>query len=273
MTDSEQATLALPPRAGTLPLLRRLHFDAIFAFGPLHLASLLLFWIEFEWYYLLWLAATYAIRMFGVTAGFHRYFSHRSFRVNRVTQFLLAFLAQTSAQKGVLWWAAHHRRHHRYSDTEGDIHSPIRWGFWWSHIGWLLSNDSNPYDRSIIRDFARYPELRLLDRYHRVPAILFGAAVLALGGYPAFLWGFVLSTVVLYHGTFTINSLAHLWGSRRYDTPDGSRNNLLLALVTLGEGWHNNHHYFMYSARQGIRWWEIDITYYVLRILKVFGIV
>lgn len=262
-----------PAQSSLTALFRRFHFDAIVAFGPLHAACLLVFWIPFEWSLLLWMVATYAVRMFGITAGFHRYFSHRSFRVNRVTQFLLAFLAQTSAQKGVLWWAAHHRMHHRWSDTEDDVHSPVHHGFWRSHIGWLVSSDSDQYDRRIIQDFGKFPELRLLNRFHRVPAILFAGAIYAVGGYPAFIWGFVVSTVVLYHGTFAINSLAHLWGSRRFLTRDHSRNNLLLALLTLGEGWHNNHHRFMSSVRQGLRWWEVDITYYVLRFLSVFGIV
>jgi stearoyl-CoA desaturase (Delta-9 desaturase) len=251
---------------------RRLHFDAIVAFGPLHLACLFIFWIPFDWSCVAWLAATYAIRMFAVTAGFHRYFSHRSFKVHRITQFLLAFLAQTTAQKGVLWWAAHHRLHHRHSDTGEDAHSPVHQGFWWSHIGWLLSIDSDDYDRDVIQDLNVFPELRLLNKYHRVPAILFGAGVFALGGFPAFIWGFVVSTVLLYHCTFSINSLAHLWGSRPFETRDDSRNNILLALITFGEGWHNNHHRFMYSVRQGLRWWEIDITYYVLRIFSLFGI-
>ena len=252
--------------------LRLLHPDAFIAFVPFHIGCLAALWIPFHWSYVVWLAATYSLGMFGVTAGFHRYFSHRAYKVHRVVQFLLAVLAQTTAQKGVLWWAAHHRLHHRHSDTEQDVHSPARQGIWWSHIGWLLSIASEDYDRTIVQDLAAYPELRLLNRYHRVPAILLGATVFAIGGFPAFIWGFVISTVLLWHCTFSINSLAHLWGTRRFDTRDDSRNNFLLALITLGEGWHNNHHQFMHSVRQGLRWWEIDITYYVLRILNVFGI-
>ncbi len=251
----------------------RFHFDAIVAFAPLHAACLLLFWTPFKWSYLAWLAVTYGIRMFAITAGYHRYFSHRSFRLNRVSQFVLAFLAQTSAQMGVLWWAAHHRLHHRYSDTEEDIHSPVCRSLWWSHIGWIIASESRGYDSRIMRDFEKFPELRLLNKYHRAPAILFGAAVFAAGGYPVFLWGFVVSTVLLWHCTFSINSLAHRWGSRPFETGDQSRNNLFLALITFGEGWHNNHHQFMYSVRQGLQWWEIDMTYYVLRILSLFGIV
>ncbi len=250
----------------------RFNFRTIVAFAPLHAACLLLLWTPFKWSLLVWLVATYGIRMFGVTAGYHRYFAHRSFKLDRFSQFLLAFLAQTSAQMSVLWWAAHHRTHHRYSDTEKDIHSPVQKSLWWSHMGWLLDGRSTSYDSRITQDFAKFPELRLLDKYHRVPAILFGATVFALGGFPAFVWGFVVSTVLLWHGTFTINSLSHVWGTQPFDTGDQSRNNFLLALITLGEGWHNNHHKFMSSVRQGLRWWEIDISYYVLRILGLIGI-
>ncbi len=252
---------------------RRFHFDAIVSFVPMHAACLLLLWTPFKWSYLGWFAISYGIRMFAITAGYHRYFSHRAFRLNRLSQFVLAFLAQTGGQRGVLWWAAHHRVHHRYSDSEEDIHSPVRGSLWWSHIGWLLSGESSGYDSRIMQDFEKFPELRLLNRYHSVPALLFGAAVFAAGGYPVFLWGFVVSTVVLWHSTFSINSLAHVWGSRPFETGDQSRNNRFVALITLGDGWHNNHHRFMYSARHGLRWWEIDITYYVLRILSLFGIV
>jgi stearoyl-CoA desaturase (delta-9 desaturase) len=263
-----------PPDSSTLiASIRRLHFDAIVAFGPLHLACFFLLWIPFKWSYFAWLVGTYALRMFAVTAGYHRYFSHRSYKLGRVPQFLLGFLAETSAQKGVLWWAAHHRAHHRHSDTAADPHSPARHGFWWSHIGWLVSQTSDAYDRRIMQDFEKYPELQLLNRYHRIPAVLFGAAIYVVGGFGVFMWGFVLSTVVLWHGTFSINSLAHLWGSRRFETKDDSRNNFLLALITLGEGWHNNHHQYMSSARQGLKWWEIDMTYYVLRGLSAIGIV
>ena len=240
---------------------------------PLHAACCLLLWTRFEWSLVWWLAVTYGVRMFAVTAGYHRYFSHRSFTLNRWSQFALAFFAQTSAQRGVLWWAAHHRAHHRYSDTDEDVHSPVQRSLWWSHIGWLFSAGSSGYDSRVMREFEQFPELRLLNKYHRVPAILFGAGVFALGGYQAFLWGFVLSTVLLWHGTFSINSLAHRWGTKPFKTGDESRNNLFLALITLGEGWHNNHHQFMYSARQCLRWWEIDVTYNVLKILSLFGIV
>jgi len=219
------------------------------------------------------MAATYSIRMFGVTAGYHRYFSHRSYRLGRVGQFLMAFLAQTSGQKGVLWWAAHHRDHHRHSDTERDIHSPRQRGFWWSHVGWILSNVHDAYEPKKVADLAKFPELKWLDRHHWIPTVIFAAFILLTGGAAAFVWGYVLSTVLLYHCTFAINSLAHIFGTRRFETPDHSRNNWLLALITFGEGWHNNHHFSMGSCRQGIRWWEIDITYWALKLMAVLGLV
>ena len=248
------------------------HFGTVVPFVVLHLGVAAMFWFPPTASLLLWMAATYSIRMFGVTGGYHRYFSHRSYRLGRVAQFLMAFLAQTSGQKGVLWWAAHHRQHHRHSDREQDIHSPWQRGFWWSHVGWVLSNEYDAYDQKKVADLARFPELRWLNRHHWVPTVVFAALVLGVGGVGAFVWGYVVSTVLLYHCTFSINSVAHLIGSRRFETSDQSRNNWLLALVTFGEGWHNNHHFHMGSCRQGIRWWEIDITYGVLKLMALVGI-
>ncbi len=222
----------------------------------------------------LWLAlALYAVRMFGVTAGYHRYFSHRAFKTSRAFQFVLALLAMSSSQKGVLWWASHHRIHHKNSDQVGDVHSVLQDGFWWSHVGWILSKKYENTEDSKIRDFARYPELRFLDRYFLIPPVTLAVALFAIGGAHALIWGFFVSTSLLWHGTFTINSLTHVFGRRRYVTTDNSRNSLILALITLGEGWHNNHHYYQRSVNQGFFFWEIDLTYYVLRVLSVFGIV
>lgn len=251
----------------------RYHYGAVTLFLLLHLGVVAVFFYPPTLPLALWMAVTYAARMFGVTAGYHLYFSHRSYGLGRTAQFLMAFLAQTSGQKGVLWWAAQHRDHHRYSDRENDIHSPLQRGVWWAHVGWVLSSEHDDYDPGKIADMARFPELRWLDKYHWIPTVLFAAVIFLLGGAGAFVWGYVVSTVLLYHCTFTINSLAHLFGSRRFDTTDGSRNNWLLALITFGEGWHNNHHFSMSSCRQGLRWWEIDITYGVLKILSCFGIV
>ena len=248
-------------------------FGLVALFILLHLCACLVIVVPFSAHSLLLAAASYTVRMFAITAGYHRYFSHRSYKLSRGAQFAMAFLAQTSAQKGVLWWAAHHRLHHQESDRERDVHSPTLRGFWWAHMGWVLSNDFDDYDPRAVGEFSRFPEIRWLDRHHWVPAVVFGAVVALIGGWPAFLWGYVVSTVVLYHCTFAINSLAHLWGTRRFDTPDESRNNFWLALVTFGEGWHNNHHYSPGSCRQGERWWELDITYLVLRVLSWVGIV
>ena len=215
----------------------------------------------------------YVLRMLGITAGFHRYFSHRSFKTGRVFQFILAFVGTLSTQKGVLWWAAHHRHHHRYSDAPVDIHSPVQKGFWWSHAGWILCDKYGETKYDSIKDFARFPELRLLNRFHLVPPVALAVALYFLGGFSLLVWGFFVSTTLLWHGTFTINSLSHVFGKRRYKTTDTSRNNWLLALITLGEGWHNNHHYHQNTANQGWFWWEVDLSYYSLKVLSWLGVV
>lgn len=242
-------------------------------FFLVHGAVLGVFFVPFSWS-MVWLClALFWIRMFGITAGYHRYFAHRSFKTSRAFQFVLAVLGATSVQKGVLWWAGHHRHHHRYSDQDEDIHSPRRDGFWWAHVGWILSTRYDETPTHLIRDFAKYPELRWLDRWHAVPGIVLAALVLAFAGLPGLVWGFFVSTVLTWHVTFSINSLTHVFGRRRYETTDSSRNSLILALLTLGEGWHNNHHYYQTSTRQGFFWWELDISYLILKFLQMFGIV
>jgi stearoyl-CoA desaturase (delta-9 desaturase) len=217
------------------------------------------------------LAALYSGRMVGITAGYHRYFAHRTYRMGRVMQFLVAILGTTACQKGVLWWAAHHRHHHGHSDLPEDIHSP-RHGFWWSHVGWIVveTHDATRWDR--IRDFAKYPELRFLNTHWWLPPAALGIATLAAGGWGMLFVGFFLSTVLLYHATFLVNSAAHVWGSRRFATKDESRNNVLIALLTCGEGWHNNHHHYSGSARQGFFWWEIDVSYYAILLMRALGL-
>ena len=216
--------------------------------------------------------ALYYGRMFFITGAYHRYFAHRSYKTSRVFQFLLAFGGATAAQKGPLWWAGYHRHHHRYSDQPDDIHSPKR-GFWWSHCLWILCPryTSTPFHE--IKDMARYPELVWLNRFHLVPPILLGAAVYLLWGASALFTGFFLSTILLYHGTFFVNSLAHVFGWRRFETTDTSRNSWWVALITMGEGWNNNHHHYPASTRQGFYWWEIDMSYYVLRAFQAVGLV
>ena len=218
-------------------------------------------------------AALYFLRVFAVTAGYHRYFSHRAFSTSRVFQFILGFVAQTSLQAGLIWWAARHRDHHRYSDTERDVHSPVQYGFWFSHVGWVFNDNARDTDLEKVPDLTRYPELVWLDRQRFLPGLVLGLAVWLLFGWSGLWTGFFISTVLVYHSTFTINSLAHVFGKQRYLTGDDSRNNVWLALLTMGEGWHNNHHYFMASARQGFYWWEVDLTYYVLKALSWAGIV
>jgi len=232
-----------------------------------------LFFVEFQWSLVALCIGMYYLRMFAITAGFHRYFSHRAYKTGRGFQFVLALLGTLSIQKGVLWWAAHHRDHHKYSDLENDIHSPKQRGFWYSHLGWILSHRYNEtkYDR--IRDFSKYPELVWLNKNPILVAVIFGTVMFAIGGLPWLVWGFAVSTVLLWHGTFTINSLCHVFGSTRYNTGDDSKNSLILSLITMGEGWHNNHHYYQSSANQGFFWWEIDMSYYILKALSWVGIV
>ncbi len=243
------------------------------AFWFVHLACLAAFFTGVTWSALAVCLALFWLRMFGVTAGYHRYFSHRSYKTSRPFQFVLALFGTLAVQKGVLWWAANHRVHHKYSDQEEDIHSPVQRGFWWSHVGWILAPDYEATDLERIPDMARYPELRWLNQHYLVPPVGLAVLLYLVGGMTWLVWGFFVSTTVLWHSTFTINSLAHVWGSRRYDTADASRNNLWLALLTMGEGWHNNHHRYMTSARQGFFWWEIDLSYYVLVALSWCGLV
>jgi stearoyl-CoA desaturase (delta-9 desaturase) len=252
----------------------------------MHAACLLAIWSGVSAVALFVCVALYIIRMFGITAGYHRYFSHRTYKTSRFFQFALACLGASAAQQGPLWWASHHRHHHKYSDTEQDVHSPVTQGFWWSHMGWVLSPGFHETNYKMVPDLLKYPELRFINRFYLLPPIILALLVWALGatleqyftglgtsGFQMLVWGFFISTVVLYHGTFTVNSLAHVIGRRRFDTGDDSKNSALVALITLGEGWHNNHHYYPASERQGFYWWEFDISHYVLRLLSWLGIV
>lgn len=227
------------------------------------------------------------IRTFALTAGYHRYFSHRSFKTSRIFQFILAFTGMCAFQKDPMWWAAHHRDHHRFADRDKDVHSPVSKNFFWAHMGWVLIKKNanlDPYDK--VPDLAKFPELCYLHRHQKLPAF-FMLALLAVTGYlievflpesgttmgQVIVWSFFVSTIVLHHTTFCVNSLCHMFGSRRFKTGDESRNNLFVALITMGEGWHNNHHRYPSSERQGFYWWEIDLTHYLLKALSLFGIV
>jgi stearoyl-CoA desaturase (Delta-9 desaturase) len=264
----------------------RINWLRCFPFVLLHLGCLAVFFVGWSWTAIYTAIVLYLVRMFAITGIYHRYFSHRTFKTSRWAQFLFAVLGAASAQRGPLWWAANHRNHHRDSDTEADPHSPVRYGFLRSHAGWFMCTRYYATQYHRIRDFARFPELVWLNRFDKViPAILgllmflIGVALnhrvpsLGVTGLQLFVWGFVVSTTFLFHATASINSVAHIIGRKRYDTGDESRNNFLLALITLGEGWHNNHHQHMGCTRQGFYWWEIDITYYVLKLLSLCGVI
>ncbi|HEY4184211.1 MAG TPA: acyl-CoA desaturase [Polyangia bacterium] len=255
-------TAEVIPHARSLPMYA---CHAVALIGP--------FFVRFSWSYVVLALALYVARMIGLSAGYHRYFAHRSYKTSRAFQFVLAFLGGTCGQRGALWWAANHRHHHVHSDQAEDVHSPRHRGFFWSHLGWILSKRFERTRHERIRDFARYPELRWLDEHHFVPSLALLSVLLVFGGPSAVIWGSFVSSVMLWHCTFTINSLAHLVGRRRYVTGDDSRNSSWLALITMGEGWHNNHHHYQSSATLGFYWWEIDVTYYVLKALGAVGLI
>jgi stearoyl-CoA desaturase (Delta-9 desaturase) len=255
-------------------------------FLSLHLACLLVFWTGISWTAVTVCLALYVIRLFGITAGYHRYFSHRSFQTGRLFQFVLAVIGTSAYEKGPLWWAANHRSHHLNADTDDDVHSPVQRGFWWSHCGWFLSLKNKETKTELIPSLMKYRELRFLDRYFALPPWILAVLLFVLGsllgryapwantsGLQMLVFGFFINTVLVHHATFTVTSLAHLVGTRRFQTKDTSRNNLLIALLTLGEGWHNNHHYYPASERQGFYWWEFDTTHYILKGLACLGIV
>jgi stearoyl-CoA desaturase (delta-9 desaturase) len=255
-------------------------------FAGLHLACLAVLWVGVSATAVAVAVALYLLRMGSITAFYHRYFSHRTFRTSRAFQFVMAVAGCTAGQRGPLWWAGHHRRHHAHADGPEDVHSPARVGFFQSHMGWFLAPENYPTPWRYVSDWRKYPELVWLNRLEALPVLALAAGLFGAGealaawapgagtdGPQLLVWGFVVSTVAVYHATYTINSLAHSWGRRRFATGDDSRNNGLLALLTLGEGWHNNHHFAPGSARQGFRWWELDATWYGLRALAAVGLI
>jgi stearoyl-CoA desaturase (delta-9 desaturase) len=248
-------------------------YPQVLPFILVHAGCFAAIWSGVSWQAVTICAVLYWLRMFAITAGYHRYFSHRAYATSRVFQFILAFLAQSSAQKSVLWWAAKHRHHHLHSDTAQDVHSPRHKGFLYSHLGWIFYRQHDATDLVKVSDLASYPELMWLHKLELLPAFVLAGLCFLIAGWSGLVVGFLWSTVLVYHGTFCINSLAHVHGRRRYVTGDDSRNNWLLALVTMGEGWHNNHHAYQASARQGFHWYEIDLTYYILVALSWLGIV
>lgn len=264
----------------------KMELARVVPFLILHLGCLGVIWTGWSWTAVIVAAALYFIRMFAITGFYHRYFCHKAYRTSRAAQFLFALIGLTAVQRGPLWWAAVHRHHHAHSDEEPDAHSPHQKGFLWSHIGWLTSSKNFPTDYRLVRDLVKFPELIFMNRFDLIGPLLLLAAMAGLGAslshfapslgtnaWQMVIWGFFISTTVLFHGTCAVNSFAHVMGNKRFETRDESRNSLLLALITLGEGWHNNHHHYQSSARQGFYWWEIDISYYVLRLLGALGII
>jgi stearoyl-CoA desaturase (delta-9 desaturase) len=255
-------------------------------FVLLHGGCLGVLWVGWSWAAVVAAVLLYLIRMFAITAFYHRYFSHRTFRTSRFGQFVFAVLGNSAMQRGPLWWAANHRHHHQHSDQEEDIHSPKQQGFWWSHIGWITSARNFPTDYDRVKDLAKFPELVFLNRHDQLVLYVYGAFLYLTGwllekyapglgtnGWQIFIWGFFVSSVFLLHGTLFINSLSHVFGRKRFETTDTSRNSLILAIITLGEGWHNNHHRYMHAVRQGFYWWEIDVSYYILKVMSWCGII
>ena len=248
-------------------------YPSAIPFVLVHLACVAALWTGVTYDALVLCFLLYWLRIFAIGAGYHRYFSHRAYRTSRAFQFALAVLSQSTAQKSVLWWASKHRHHHLHSDTETDVHSPRHKGFVYSHLGWIFSRKNDVADLVKVADFARYPELMWLHKHELVPPAVLALLSVLIAGWSGLVVGFFWSTVLVYHATFCINSLAHVRGRRRYVTGDDSRNNWLLALFTMGEGWHNNHHAYQSSVRQGFRWWEIDATFYLLKALSWTGLV
>jgi len=260
-------------------------FHAI-PFASIHVGALLVIFAGWSWTAVVFAFLTYAIRFFAITGFYHRYFSHRTFKTWRIVQFIFAAIGCSTAQRGPLWWAAHHRHHHVHSDDEEDLHSPMQHGILWSHCGWFLTPHAYQSNHKLIPDFAKYPELRFLDRFDVITPALLGFAMYGLGalielalpesgvtGFQMLVWGFFISTVAVYHLTFLVNSATHLIGNRRYQTKDDSRNSFVVAMLTMGEGWHNNHHRYPNSTRQGFFWWEIDVTYYGLLFMSMLGLI
>ena len=264
----------------------KIDWTRIVPFILLHLAVIAVFWVGWSAIAVIFALAFYALRMFGITAFYHRYFSHKTFKTSRTAQFIFALIGASATQRGPLWWASNHRHHHVHSDKATDIHSPKQRGFLWSHMGWFLSKKNFKTNFERIQDFAQFPELKWIDRFDIVVPFVFAVFTFILGvllnwlspelgtnGWQMFTWAYVISTIMVFHGTFLINSLAHVIGTRRFKTRDDSRNNFILALITFGEGWHNNHHKFPGSAKHGLHCWEIDLSYYGLWMLEKLGII
>ncbi len=260
--------LALPrhdkPNFFTSAVLAVLHIGAIAAL------------FMFSWKALIVTVALYWITIgFGISLGYHRLHTHRSFQVPLGLEYLFALFGAMTLEGGPIFWVATHRIHHQKSDQAGDPHSP-RDGAWWAHIGWILFGETNHNNTKMMSkyapDLAKHRFYIWLNNYHWVPTVVLAAVLFAIGGLPLMLWAVCVRIVVGLHATWLVNSATHLWGTRRFETKDDSRNSWWVALMTFGEGWHNNHHAHPTSARHGLAWYEFDISWISLKIMKVLGI-
>ena len=248
----------------------------IVIFWTVQVSALLIFAVPFRWAFIAVWAASHFLRAIGLTLAFHRYFAHRAFKMSRVARFVWTWIGTSAMQKGPMWWAGHHVNHHKYADRDGDPHSPMVSGVYYAHIGWFLNDtkhDKLEPNNPVIRDFSKVPEIAFIEKYFFLPPLLLAIAMFAIGGFPLLIWGFCLPTMTLAHATFAINTVNHMFGSRRFETVDESRNNPLTAFFAVGEGWHNNHHRYQRAARNGFYWWEFDPTWYVIRAMKAVGLV
>jgi stearoyl-CoA desaturase (delta-9 desaturase) len=244
-------------------------------FWVVQFSAFLIFVVPFSGGLIALWAVSHFLRAIGLTLAFHRYFAHRSFQMNRAARFVWTFIGTAAMQKGPLWWAGHHVNHHRYADRDGDPHSPMVSGVYYAHIGWFLNDakhDRLEASNPVIRDFSKAPEIVWLNNFFFVPPLLLAIGMYLFGGMTWLVWGFCLPTMTLAHATFAINTVNHMFGSRRFDTIDESRNNPLTAVFAVGEGWHNNHHRYQRAARNGFYWWEFDPTWYVIRLMQSVGI-
>lgn len=247
----------------------------IIAFGLFHLGAIAALFV-FTWpalaiaLFLYWMCTG-----LGISMGYHRLHTHRSYQVPVALEYFFAVCGTLTLEGGPIFWVSTHRIHHQKSDLPGDPHSP-RDGGWWAHMGWLLVGKSKHSDTRLMAQYA--PDLTRdrfyvwLDRYHWVPLIVMGVVLFGMGGVPFVLWGIFLRVVIGLHVTWMVNSVTHMWGSRRFNTRDDSRNNWWLALISSGEGWHNNHHAHPTSARHGLAWYEFDLSWIQIQILQYFGI-
>ncbi len=252
----------------------RIKWDILIGMIVIHAGALLAFW-TFNWKAFWLFVALQVVTSLGITLCYHRLLTHRSFQVPKWLEYVLTVCGLLALQGGPLKWVSTHRVHHAFSDRPNDPHSPNK-GFWWAHMLWLFAwddlTDVPEKYLKFVTDLNRDPVHRFLERTNALWSFALGGILFAWGGLPFLAWGFFARLVCVYHGTWLVNSASHLWGYQSYDTNEGSRNNWWVALISYGEGWHNNHHAYPHSAAHGLRWWEVDPTYFLIRLFGFFGL-